>query len=269
MLTSERVATRNNVNIVGSGQQTVMLAHGFGCDQNMWRKIIPELKDRYTLVLFDYVGSGQSELSAFRKARYSTLEGYARDVTEICQALDLTEITFVGHSVSATIGLLASLAEPERFARQIMVCPSPCFLNDPPEYFGGFHRSDLEELINLIDKNYIGWASYLAPLVMGPDASEELVGELSDSFCSTDPIVARTFAQATFFGDYRHILTESKHPTLILQSKVDSLANESVGRYMHTRIPESTLRVLDVQGHAIHMTHPSHVLQEIEMYLTG
>ncbi|ENO15776.2 alpha/beta hydrolase [Marinobacter nanhaiticus D15-8W] len=246
-----------------------MLAHGFGCDQRMWRDITRGLSDRYTLVLFDYVGSGRSQLSAFKKSRYRTLEGYARDVNEICQVLELADVTFVGHSVSGTIGLLASLAEPEHFARQIMVCPSPCFLNDPPGYHGGFERSDLEELIDLMDKNYIGWASYLAPLVMGMDASDELIGELADSFCSTDPLVARTFAEATFFSDYRHRLAENQKPALILQSKDDALANESVGHYMHAQMPHSTLNVLDTQGHCIHMTHPSLVLDAIHAYLDG
>ncbi|MBE0486355.1 MAG: alpha/beta hydrolase [Marinobacter sp.] len=244
-----------------------MLAHGFGCDQNMWQHLTPSLRDHYTLILFDYVGSGQSQLSAFSEARYSTLDGYARDVFEICQALNLKGVHFIGHSVSCTIGLLAAIAHPERFASQVMICPSPCFLNVPPDYQGGFEQADMEELIDLMDRNYIGWASYLAPLVLGAESSELLVGELSDSFCSTDPVVAKTFAKATFFSDYRHLLPQAKHPTLILQSQVDALANENVGKYVYEHMPRSTLRVLPSEGHCIHMTHPGLVSPEIRDWL--
>lgn len=267
MLNAEEIVERNNVRIIGSGPKTLMLAHGFGCDHQMWHYLTPGLSDHYRIVLFDYVGSGRSKLSAFSPARYGKLEGYAQDVTEICQALDLTDVYFIGHSVSATIGLMAGIAEPGLFASQIMVCPSPCFLNDPPDYLGGFERADLEELIDLMDRNYIGWASYLAPLVIGADNSEKLIGELADSFCSTDPLVAKTFARATFFSDYRYLLPEVRHPTLLLQSRVDALANVSVGRYMHERMPRSSLRILDTEGHCIHMTHPEPVLAEIRAYL--
>ncbi|WP_288365346.1 alpha/beta hydrolase [uncultured Marinobacter sp.] len=267
MLTREQILTRNNVAIVGSGPKTLMLAHGFGCDQNMWQYLAPGLRERYTLVLFDYVGSGKSQISAFSESRYARLEGYARDVYEICRALGLQQVHFIGHSVSCTIGMIAALEDPGRFASQVMICPSPCFLNMPPDYNGGFEQSDLEELIDLMDRNYMGWASYLAPLAMGNQSSEMLIGELSDSFCSTDPVVAKTFARATFFSDYRHLLPRIQHPTLILQSQVDSLANEDVGKYMHSHMPESTLHVLPSEGHCIHMTHPDLVRDEIIRWL--
>lgn len=267
MLTRENIIARNAVGIVGSGDKTLMLAHGFGCDQHMWQYLIPGLKDHYRLVLFDYVGSGRSQLSEFSESRYGTLDGYARDVTEICVALELEQVHFVGHSVSCTIGLLAAIANPEYFASQIMICPSPCFLNKPPDYCGGFDQADLEELIGLMDRNYIGWADHLAPLVLGGESPEILIGQLSDSFCSTDPLVAKTFARATFFSDYRHILPHARHPALILQSKVDALADEDVGHYMHAHMPTSTLRVLASEGHCIHMTHPDLVRQEIRAWL--
>lgn len=267
VMTKDEILARNNVNIVGSGPKTLMLGHGLGCDQNMWHYLIPALKEHYTLVLFDYVGSGRSQLSAFSHPRYDSLEGYARDVTEICNALDLKEVNFVGHSISSTICLLAAIAEPDRFASQIMICPSPCFLNDPPGYHGGFEKEDLEELILFMDNNYIGWANYLAPLAIGNDSSEALVTELAGTFCFNDPQAARTFAQATFYSDYRHILPQAIHPALLLQSQVDSLANESVGRYMHANMPQSTLRVLPTDGHCIHMTHPDLVLTEIRAWL--
>lgn len=240
-----------------------MLGHGFGCDQNMWQYLVPSLIDRYTLILFDYVGAGQSDLSAFSLSRYSSLEGYAQDVNEICEAMDLKQVHFVGHSVSSTIGLLAALADPDRFASQVMVCPSPCFLNEPPGYHGGFDIADLEELVGLMDRNYIGWASYLAPIFMGIGNSDKLIGQLADSFCSTDPLIAKTFARATFFSDYRDLLPKNRHPALLLQSGVDALADERVGRYMEAHMPKSELRILPTQGHCIHMTHPDLVSQHI------
>ncbi|RZU98753.1 alpha/beta fold hydrolase [Spiribacter vilamensis] len=259
----EDITARNNVNIVGTGSTTLMLAHGFGCDQQMWQYLLPMLTDHYRLVLFDYVGSGQSDLSAFSASRYRTLEGYARDVNEICAALDLENVVFVGHSVSAIIGLLAALEAPSRFAGHAMVCPSPCFLNKPPDYHGGFEREDLAELIALMDQNHLGWAHQLAPLVMGHESPQRLTDELTASFCSTDPLVARTFADATFFSDYRSILPQVAQPGLILQSASDTLANPSVGRYMHAHMPDSTLRILPTAGHAIHMTHPELVRDEL------
>ncbi|WP_447554361.1 alpha/beta fold hydrolase [Vreelandella sp. EE22] len=267
MLTKAAVTARNNITVVGEGAKTVMLAHGFGCDQRVWQHILPALKAHYTVVLFDYVGSGQSQLAAFDTIRYATLQGYAQDVVEICEALDLRQVHFVGHSVSATIGQLAALARPERFASQLMVCPSPCFLNIPPDYYGGFERADLEELLALMDRNYLGWANYLVPLALGPESSEQLIGELSDSFCSTDPVVAKAFAKATFFSDYRTLLPQLEHPALVLQSQVDSLANPRVGRYMHAHMPHSTLRELPSVGHCIHMTHPEIVIREIDVWL--
>ncbi|WP_320055268.1 alpha/beta fold hydrolase [Halomonas qaidamensis] len=269
VLTKERVIERNNVKIIGSGSKTLMLAHGFGCDQNVWQYLIPQLQEHYTLVLFDYVGSGQSQISAFSESRYCALEGYAHDVTDICEALDLTEVHFVGHSVSCNIGLLAAIAQPERFSSQIMICPSPCFLNMPPDYYGGFERADLEELIELMDRNYMGWANYLAPLIMGAESSQQLIGELSSSFCSTDPVVAKSFARATFFSDYRHLLSQTAHPSLVLQSEIDSLANPEVGHYLHAHLPDSTLRIMASEGHCIHMTHPDRVVREINAWLGG
>lgn len=267
MLDRDAIIARNNVRMIGSGPEVLMLAHGFGCDQGMWRYLASSLEETFQLVLFDYVGSGRSDLSAFSESRYASLQGYARDVNEICEALDLRGVHFVGHSVSGTIGLLAAINDPSRFSSQIMVCPSPCFFNDPPDYQGGFEHSDLHEMIDLMDRNHLGWARFLAPLVIGGQSSLALTGELTDSFCSTDPLVAKTFARATFFSDYRDILPRAQHPALILQSKVDSLANESVGRYVHAHLPHSTLRILPTEGHCIHMTHPELVKKEILAFL--
>jgi len=268
-MSEHAVIRRNHVHVTGAGERTLLLAHGFGCDQNMWRFVLPALAERYRVVTFDYVGSGNSELAAFDPARYGELDGYAADVLEICEALDLRDVAFVGHSVSAMIGLIASLQAPERFAELLMVCPSPDFQERPPEYHGGFHHEDLVELLDLMDKNYIGWANYLAPLVMGGQADEALVGELSGSFCSTDPIVAKTFARATFFSDCRHLLPRAEHPTLILQNRMDPLVPVAVGEYMHAAMPDSTLRVLGAEGHCPHMTHSNLVTAAVHEYLEG
>lgn len=267
MTFTNEIIKRNNVKSFGKGETTLLLAHGFGCDQNMWRFITPELSKHYRIVLFDYVGSGKSDLASYNAKRYTTLEGYAEDISEICEALELEDVTLIGHSVSGMISLIASLATPTYFSRQIMICPSPCFLNLPPDYFGGFEKSDLEELLNLMDKNYIGWANYLAPLVMGTNHSTELIGELSGSFCSTDPVVAKNFARATFFSDYRHILPQTTHPTLILQSKIDSLASTSVGEYLHEKMPNSEISIIDAQGHCLHMTSPEIIIDHILHYV--
>lgn len=264
---ANEIIKRNNVTILGTGEKTLLLAHGFGCDQNMWRFMLPALTPYYKVVLFDYVGSGHSDISHYDQSRYSSLEGYAQDILDICKALDLQDAIFVGHSVSSIIGLIASVQKPTVFSQLIMICPSPCFLNFKPDYMGGFEKSDLEELIDLMDKNYIGWANYLAPLVMGSNNSEKLVGELSGSFCSTDPLVAKTFAKATFFSDYRHLLKDAKHPVLIFQSSQDALASKAVGDFMTTQLPDSELQLIEAQGHCLHMTHPDIISQALRAYI--
>jgi len=250
------IQLRNNVNVLGKADAPIlMLAHGFGCDQNMWRFILPALLENYQIILFDYVGSGHSILAHYSTKKYAKLEGYAQDIVDIIDAMLLKNVTIIGHSVSATIASIASLQRPEIIEKIVMVCPSPCFLNRPPDYKGGFEQSDFDELFSLMDKNYIGWANYLAPLVMGNANSPELIGELSGSFCSTDPIVAKTFARTTFYSDYRHILPSLTCKTLILQSASDSLAAVEVGQYMQRNISNSQMVVVDAQGHCLHMTH--------------
>lgn len=266
MLNSHDVLTRNNVKLIGKGSKTLFLAHGFGCDQNMWRFLTPELAKHFTIVLFDYVGSGASDISQYSKQRYAHLEGYAEDIVEICDALQLSDAIFIGHSVSSMIGAIAAIKRPELFSKLIMVCPSPCFLNFSPEYLGGFEQEDLRELLNLMDKNYIGWANYLAPLVMGTTSSADLIGELSGSFCSTDPVIAKNFAEATFLSDYRYLLKEIKQPTLILQSENDALAATSVGEFIASEIPCSELKVIAADGHCLHMTHPEAIMKSIIEY---
>lgn len=266
MLNSNDVLIRNNVKLIGKGSKTLFLAHGFGCDQNMWRFLTPELAKHFTIVLFDYVGSGASDISQYSKKRYGQLEGYAEDIIEICEALQIKDAIFIGHSVSSIIGAIAAIEKPQFFSKLIMICPSPCFLNFPPEYFGGFEKEDLHELLNLMDKNYIGWASYLAPLVMGTTNSDELIGELSGSFCSTDPVIAKNFAAATFLSDYRYLLKDIKQPSLIFQSEHDALAARSVGDFIANEIAHSELKVVAADGHCLHMTHPEAIMSSIIAY---
>lgn len=263
------VLVRNNVNVLGSGEQPMLFAHGFGCDQNMWRFVTPAFERDYRIVLFDYVGSGKSDLDAYRPERYGTLDGYAQDVLDVCAALDLRDVVFVGHSVSAAIGMLAAIREPERFDRLILVVPSPRYINDPPEYVGGFDREDIDGLLDMMDRNFIGWASFLAPVIMKNEGRPELTEELQESFCSTDPNIARRFAEVTFLADNRADLPKVTVPSLIIQCSDDAVAPMEVGLYVHRNLPNSTLRVLEATGHCPHMSHPEETVQAIQEYLSS
>ena len=261
------VLSRNNVKIFGSGTQPMLFAHGFGCDQNMWRFVTPAFADDYRVVLFDYVGSGRSDLAAYDQERYSTLEGYASDVLDVCHALDLHDVIFVGHSVSSMVGVLAANREPELFERLILIGPSPRYINEAPDYVGGFERSDIEGLLETMEKNYIGWANFLAPAIMKNPEHPELSGELAASFCSTDPVIARRFAEATFFADNRADLAGVKVPSLIMQCSDDMIAPSSVGEYLSHSLPGSTLRELRATGHCPHMSHPEETIAVMREYL--
>lgn len=261
------VLLRNNVNVIGEGERTFVLAHGFGCDQRMWRFLQPHIGSDARLVLFDYTGSGGSDVTQYEQNRYTSLEGYALDIIEICDALELSDLTFIGHSVSATIGILAANQRPELFSSLILVCPSPCFLNIPPDYTGGFEKADLEELINLMDKNHVGWADYLAPVVMGETNGDAMVTELTDSFCSTDPTYLKPFALATFFSDYRDAFAACSLSSLILQSSEDALASPQVGEYVNAVMRNSELSLIEAQGHCLHMTHPDQVAAVIKRFI--
>ncbi|MBV8518431.1 MAG: alpha/beta hydrolase [Acidobacteria bacterium] len=265
-MNDDDVLQRNNVKIIGRGTRPMIFAHGFGCDQNMWRFITPAFEDDYRLILFDYVGSGKSDLNAYDPSRYATLQGYAQDVLDICAALDLHDAIFVGHSVSAMVGVLAAKQEPERFSNLIMIGPSPRYINDDG-YAGGFERPDIEGLLDLMDRNYIGWASFLAPVIMKNPDRPELGAELQESFCSTDPKIARRFAEATFFADNRGDLAGVAQPSLILQCSEDAIAPLEVGQYVHRELPGSTLRVMKATGHCPHLSHPEETIEAIREYL--
>ena len=268
-MTSEDILKRNNVTIFGQGPKTLLFAHGFGCDQNMWRFVTPAFADDYRLVLFDYVGAGKSDHAAYSADRYSSLQGYAQDVLDICAALELTEAILVGHSVSGMIGLLASLHEPSHFSDLIMVSPSPCYLNDPPDYFGGFERAEVEGLLDLMDRNDLGWASFLAPTVMQNPDQPELTVEMEQSFCATDPKIMRRFAETTFFSDNRADLASVTLPSLILQCTGDVIAPPFVGDFLHRHLPGSVLTVIEASGHCPHMSHPQETVQAIKNYLSS
>ena len=261
------VLARNNVRVLGRGARPMLFAHGFGCDQHMWRYVTPAFEDDYRIVLFDYVGSGKSDLGAYDAARYASLEGYARDVLDVCEALDLRDVTFVGHSVSAMVGVLAANAAPERFDRLVLIGPSPRYLNEAPSYVGGFERADIEGLLETMDKNYIGWANFLAPAIMKNPDRPELGEELTESFCSTDPVIARRFAETTFFADNRADLAAVRVPSLILQCSEDIIAPLEVGEYLHRELPGSTLRVMAATGHCPHMSAPDETIALMKAYL--
>jgi sigma-B regulation protein RsbQ len=264
---SEDITARNNVTVFGTGTQPMLFAHGFGCDQNMWRFVAPAFADDYRIVLFDYVGSGASDLQAYDPDRYGRLEGYADDILDICRALELRDVVLVAHSVSSMIAVLAANREPERFARLVLIGPSPRYINDLPDYQGGFERQEIEGLLDMMDRNYIGWANFLAPAIVKNPDRPELGGELTASFCSTDPVIARRFAEATFFADNRDDLPRVRVPSLILQCAEDMIAPQAVGEYTHRSMPDSTLRLMAATGHCPHLSHPEETIAAIRDYL--
>jgi sigma-B regulation protein RsbQ len=262
-----RVQARNNVTEHGRPDgQPVLFSHGFGCDQNMWRFVWPRFEDGYRVVLFDHVGAGGSDLGAYHPERYSSLQGYAEDVLEICRELDLRDVVFVGHSVSAMIGVLAAAAEPDRFARLVLVGPSPRYVDDG-DYVGGFSREDIEGLLDSMDSNYLGWSSQMAPVIMGNADRPELGEELTNSFCRTDPEIARSFARVTFLSDNRADLASVGTPSLILQCSDDAIAPEQVGRFVEREMPAARLVMLDAVGHCPNLSAPEATGAAIEEFL--
>jgi len=262
------VVDRHHINIVGHGSKTMVLAHGYGCDQLMWRFLSSELKDEYRIVLFDHVGAGKSDLSAFSRQKYASLQGYADDVLEIIAATSDSPVIFVGHSVSAMIGVLAAIKNPSAFERLILVGPSPCYLNDG-EYVGGFNRSDIDGLLQTLADNHLGWSRAMAPVIMKNDDRPELAAELADSFCRTDPEIAKHFARVTFLSDNRADLSRLQTPTLILQCTDDLIAPQAVGDYMKRTIPNATLRLIENTGHCPHLSAPSASRAAVDEFLGG
>lgn len=246
----------------------MFFAHGFGCDQNMWRLLAPKYAKRFRTVLFDLVGNGGSDLSAYDPQKYASLEGYAQDVVEIVREFGQGPALFVGHSVSAMIGMLANLKDPVPYAAQIMIGPSPCYINDG-DYFGGFTRQDIDSLLETLESNYLGWSSTMAPAIMGAPHQPELGVELTNSFCRTDPEIAKQFARATFLSDNRADLPRLATPTLIVQCDDDLIAPVAVGKYLHAHLPHSTLSIIANVGHCPHLSSPGPSTEAIDAFLTA
>jgi sigma-B regulation protein RsbQ len=263
------VIERNNVRISGVEHgQPMLFAHGFGCDQNMWRYVAPRFEDDFRVVLFDHVGAGGSDLSAFDAARYSTLSGYADDVLQICREVALEDVIFVGHSVSAMIGALAAAEDPELFAKLVLVSPSPRYIDDDG-YIGGFTAQDVDELLDSLASNYLGWSSAMAPVIMGNADRPELGAELTESFCRTDPEIARHFARATFLSDNRTDLGRVSAPTLVLQCTNDAIAPVAVGEFVRDALPDSRYVLLEATGHCPNLSAPGATADAIAAFVRG
>ena len=244
---------RNNVSVMGSGTSTLVFSHGFGCNQAMWNYLAPHFLGHFRVVMYDLVGAGLSDLSAFDKAKYSTLDGYARDLNEIIDAYAVGPVILVGHSVSAMIGALADRLAPGRVAAHVMIGPSPRYIDDDG-YIGGFKHSDIDDLLDTLDSNYLGWSSAMAPVIMGSPGQPELSEALTESFCRTEPEIAKQFARVTFMSDNRQDVIGLATPVLILQSSDDLIAPVAVGEYLHSVLPNSQYCLVDNVGHCPHMS---------------
>jgi len=263
------VVAKHNITVSGPADgQPMLFAHGFGCDQNMWRFVAPHFEDRFRVIRFDYVGAGRSDSSLYDAQKYSSLAGYAEDVVDICRELDLHDVVFVGHSVSSMIGALASLNAPDRFDKLVMVGPSPRYIDDVG-YTGGFSEADITELLESLDSNYLGWSSAIAPVIMGNPDRPQLGEELTESFCRTDPELAANFARATFLSDNRADLPLVTTRTLILQCSDDVIAPVAVGEYVRDALPDASYVVLEATGHCPNLSAPEATTAAIEAFLTG
>jgi sigma-B regulation protein RsbQ len=258
---------RNNVTLSGNPDgRPMVFAHGFGCDQAMWRRVVPAFEDEFRIVLFDHVGAGGSDPAAWRPQRYQGLAAYARDVLDLIEELDLEDVVFVGHSVSAMIGVLAANRAPERFGALVLVSPSPRYIDDE-NYAGGFTHADIEGLLATMDESYLGWSAAMAPMIMGNGDRPELGGELEASFCRTDPDIARQFARVTFTSDNRADLADVDLPTLILQCTDDAIAPTQVGEYVHAHVAGSELVMLDATGHCPNVSAPAETAAAIRAFV--
>jgi len=260
------VIERNNVNVSGSGVRAMMFAHGFGCDQNMWRFVEPAFEAEFRTVLFDHVGAGGSDLKAYDRVKYSTLAGYADDVVEIGHEVDLRDAVFVGHSVSCMIGALAAQKAPGMFGKLVMVGPSARYIDDG-DYVGGFSEKQIEELLQFLESNHMGWSTQMAPAIMGNPNRPELGTELTNSFCRTDPEIAKAFARVTFKSDNREDLAKIDIPTLVLQCSEDIIASKAVGEFVHRAIPDSEMIILEATGHCPNLSAPDEVIAAMRSFV--
>jgi sigma-B regulation protein RsbQ len=261
-------AKRHNVVLHGpEDAQPIIFAHGFGCDQNMWRYVWPAFAQDFRVVLFDHVGAGGADPRAWDAARHASLQAYADDVLAICRELDLQDVVFVGHSVSAMIGVLAAAGDPARFARLVLIGPSPRYIDDDNGYRGGFAREDIDDLLRSLESNYLGWSAAMAPVIMGNPDRPELGEELTNSFCRSDPEIARSFAQVTFLSDNRSDLARVTTPSLVLQCADDPIAPEVVGRYVQRHMPACELALLQATGHCPNLSAPEETTAAIKAFL--
>ncbi len=263
------VRERNNIVVHGpEGARPMIFAHGFGCDQNMWRYVWPAFAEDHRVVLFDHVGAGGSDPAAYDRDRYGSLHGYAGDVLEICRELELADAIFVGHSVSAMIGALAAAEDPDRFARLVLIGPSPRYIDDEG-YVGGFSRADIDELLGSLESNYLGWSRTMAPVIMGNEDRPELGEELANSFCRADPEIAAEFARVTFLSDNRADLSRVSTPSLVIQCSPDVIAPVAVGEYVDRELPDSRLKLLDASGHCPNLSAPEATTEAIREFLAS
>jgi sigma-B regulation protein RsbQ len=264
-----RTMQRNAVTLTGNELgPPMMFAHGYGCDQNMWRLVAPAFADTYRLVLFDHVGNGRSDLSAYDDERHATLGGYADDILEILHEFDLWDVVFVGHSVSAMMGVLAAIKEPERFAKLVLIGPSARYINEPADgYHGGFDQADIESLLEALDANYLGWSSQMAPVIMGNPDRPELGAELTNSFCRTDPEIAKKFARVSFLSDNRADLAKLRTPALILQCSDDPIAPQPVGEFVYHNTAGSTIKYMNATGHCPNLSAPGETIDLMKAWL--
>ncbi len=260
------IKTRNNVNVLGAGERAMVFAHGYGCDQNMWRHLVPAFSPDYKIVLFDHVGSGDSDEEAYNFEKYDSLNGYADDLIEILTELNLNDVVFVGHSVSCMIGVLAAASRPELFRKLILIGPSPCYVNKG-NYHGGFSQKDIDELVETLERNYLGWSSFITPIIAGDTEQPEVSQELHNSFCRMNPEIAKHFAKVTFTGDNREDLKRVPTASLVVQSDPDTIAPVEVGKYVCNNLPDARIEVLHTPGHCPHLTAPEETIAVIKTYL--
>ena len=263
---SNEVLERNNVTVFGNGTTTLLFAHGFGCDQTMWRFLTPQFQDNYKIVLFDYVGSGKSDLSFYDIDRYSSFNGYAQDIIDVCNALSLKNVVLVAHSVSCMIDVIASLNQPDIFKSMVLIAPSARYINDT-NYTGGFELREMDDVIETMESNFAGWANFLAPIIMKNADRPHLTTELEESFCTNDKEVNKRFARLTFYTDNRADLLKVNVPTLILQCSEDAIAPESAGLFIYENITGSRYIKMQAIGHCPHMSYPNETAKEIQEYL--
>ncbi|AHJ96478.1 alpha/beta fold hydrolase [Hymenobacter swuensis] len=262
------VLKRNNVRVTGRGSRTLLFVNGFGCDQSIWHYVTPAFYEHFQLVLFDHVGAGLSDVAAYDPGKYTSLDSYAQDVLDICQELNLHDVTLIGHSVGAMIGMLAAIKEPVFFQQILMLCPSPCYLNEAG-YRGGFDRQDMEDMLRFMEQDFVGWADSFAPFIMGNPDRPNLTAELAHSFCQNDPSIAKQFARVTFLSDNRQDVARLKTPCLLLQCAQDLIAPLEVGDFLKACLPNATLITLPVAGHCPHVSAPTETLTALEAFMAA